>query len=793
MRRSGRRGNGADQPMVRVKEEDVDDGGLGENAPIGFEPEETPPAPNLTARHAGAQALADLADASVAALGESHAANGAAAAWGGSAAAAGRSSVEDPRFALSSGSGAGGRAGAGPSGMDVDAGAFEGDVAGPAEPGSRMSGVRHDMDYRGYGAERHGEDGYADGDGYGDQDGDGDDMGGDDDDDDPIVQEFDVYLSNEMSDSLYLLQFPTRPHTFTSESIPKEGRIKYKHKKLQLDVELDITGGHYDHQAGERFGQGLHNKPLLTAFDLHSRGFEAERTLLKHIKLESKIVPLNAQYMIGVLRHRALHLRPISTILQLRQSLDYIDKINEKEKNASQRIMHEERKEEGIEDEAKMIQVMVRSSDDKEASKRASVSEMQRQSDSEQWTPLSIKGPEHEDSEHFRRLIGHTDVAKIDFDDTSKSYIDTISPLVIQQQQAATNPAASKADAAKAEVRQGMSVAEMAHLPLADNTIVNLIGDPGIGNRELIKALTDVAYLIRGVWVIKSELLYTGRAYDARRFLLGLLNSKEYVSRKEFVDITHLLPNMAANMLNEIADLDEGLGWRLKVPPDSAFVENHDRIVESQRKLVEDEMHKAMEAMRVPDRTRRRQSLVSGREPAATAVSPAAASPAAAAAAGNAGSASGGSSTTGSQNAAQVLDAAKLSGGGASAQLDALIKALFHAHPLCTMDFVTRSFLLSKYKSVGFTRDQISLAVESMCLQVSGGYALKTGASKLAEKFRPAIFKLFAEKGRARRSEIQAKCVEEGLGEIPHSAYIKIMSEIATSDGTFWQLKPMAQ
>nr|KAJ3420394.1 DNA-directed RNA polymerase III subunit RPC5 [Polyrhizophydium stewartii] len=742
--------------MVRVKEEDVDDGGLGENAPIGFEPEETPPAPNLTARHAGAQALADLADASVAALGESHAANGAAAAWGGSAAAAGRSSVEDPRFALSSGSGAGGRAGAGPSGMDVDAGAFEGDVAGPAEPGSRMSGVRHDMDYRGYGAERHGEDGYADGDGYGDQDGDGDDMGGDDDDDDPIVQEFDVYLSNEMSDSLYLLQFPTRPHTFTSESIPKEGRIKYKHKKLQLDVELDITGGHYDHQAGERFGQGLHNKPLLTAFDLHSRGFEAERTLLKHIKLESKIVPLNAQYMIGVLRHRALHLRPISTILQLRQSLDYIDKINEKEKNASQRIMHEERKEEGIEDEAKMIQVMVRSSDDKEASKRASVSEMQRQSDSEQWTPLSIKGPEHEDSEHFRRLIGHTDVAKIDFDDTSKSYIDTISPLVIQQQQAATNPAASKADAAKAEVRQGMSVAEMAHLPLADkckalllnahvvqhSTIVNLIGDPGIGNRELIKALTDVAYLIRGVWVIKSELLYTGRAYDARRFLLGLLNSKEYVSRKEFVDITHLLPNMAANMLNEIADLDEGLGWRLKVPPDSAFVENHDRIVESQRKLVEDEMH---------------------------------------------------NSTTGSQNAAQVLDAAKLSGGGASAQLDALIKALFHAHPLCTMDFVTRSFLLSKYKSVGFTRDQISLAVESMCLQVSGGYALKTGASKLAEKFRPAIFKLFAEKGRARRSEIQAKCVEEGLGEIPHSAYIKIMSEIATSDGTFWQLKPMAQ
>ncbi|KAJ1339561.1 hypothetical protein BSLG_005808 [Batrachochytrium salamandrivorans] len=93
----------------------------------------------------------------------------------------------------------------------------------------------------------------------------------------------------------------------------------------------------------------------------------------------------------------------------------------------------------------------------------------------------------------------------------------------------------------------------------------------------------------------KSELLYIGRPYDARRFMLMLFADNEYVLRKVFVDATHLMPNMAKG-INEIADLDAGLGWRLKVKSDDNFVA------------------RSVEAMRPPERMRRRQSQQVNRE-----------------------------------------------------------------------------------------------------------------------------------------------------------------------------------
>ncbi|KAJ1339562.1 hypothetical protein BSLG_005809 [Batrachochytrium salamandrivorans] len=160
----------------------------------------------------------------------------------------------------------------------------------------------------------------------------------DDDPDDPIIQVMPVYISNELTESLYLMQFPTRPIPFTRDVQPTAGRIKYNTNRVQLDIALDKESAHYDWNTGERFGQGPDNKPIATAYDLANRDDRQDSgTMLDHIKMDSKMVPLNAQYMVSVVQ----------------------------------------------DDDGTYFE-------DKDAARRASLAEIQRNLDNEAWTTLSI-------------------------------------------------------------------------------------------------------------------------------------------------------------------------------------------------------------------------------------------------------------------------------------------------------------------------------------------------------------------------------------------------------------------
>jgi DNA-directed RNA polymerase III subunit RPC5 len=65
-----------------------------------------------------------------------------------------------------------------------------------------------------------------------------------DDEDDPIVAEYDVYITPESDDHLYLLQYPNRdrdrPYNERSQSAPTEMRIKPQTGFLEVDVGFGI-------------------------------------------------------------------------------------------------------------------------------------------------------------------------------------------------------------------------------------------------------------------------------------------------------------------------------------------------------------------------------------------------------------------------------------------------------------------------------------------------------------------------------------------------------------------------
>lgn len=77
-------------------------------------------------------------------------------------------------------------------------------------------------------------------------------------DDDPIVAEYEVYITPESDHELYMIQFFGRDakHPFTGGSAPTEMRIKPKSGYVEVDVPINIHR-YYDKVKGVRMGEAL--------------------------------------------------------------------------------------------------------------------------------------------------------------------------------------------------------------------------------------------------------------------------------------------------------------------------------------------------------------------------------------------------------------------------------------------------------------------------------------------------------------------------------------------------------
>jgi DNA-directed RNA polymerase-3 subunit RPC5 len=82
-----------------------------------------------------------------------------------------------------------------------------------------------------------------------------------DDEDDPIVAEYDVYITPENDDRLYLLQYPNRerdkPYNERNQSAPTEMRIKPDAGFLEVDVGFGIDHSYFNPTRGVTWGDAL--------------------------------------------------------------------------------------------------------------------------------------------------------------------------------------------------------------------------------------------------------------------------------------------------------------------------------------------------------------------------------------------------------------------------------------------------------------------------------------------------------------------------------------------------------
>lgn len=111
-------------------------------------------------------------------------------------------------------------------------------------------------------------------------------------DDDPVVKTYDVFVSDQLKDHIYLLQYPIRSQDeqYYAESAPLEARMKPKEGTLELDVPIDPHN--YSIFRGEKFAGHQQTES----------GVKRETRPLDRQRLSGTTQPLHASYFAAVMR-----------------------------------------------------------------------------------------------------------------------------------------------------------------------------------------------------------------------------------------------------------------------------------------------------------------------------------------------------------------------------------------------------------------------------------------------------------------------------------------------------------
>ncbi|KAJ3241868.1 hypothetical protein HDU81_009730 [Chytriomyces hyalinus] len=685
---------------------------------------------------------------------------------------------------------------------------------------------------------------------------------------DPVVQEIPVYLALGL-DGLVLMQHPSsRKNHPLSTAVAM--RCKPVAHRFEVEVPLSVHSDNYNIDMGERLGLGLDNEDILTAYDKRNPFGEEKRKLLEKQTLQSSLLPVSSggQYLIGALRDDEFHLTPISATIQLRPALRYLDKILEKERVANAKIQqHELNLEQGVNADKKSaadlvekgVNVSVRNVEDNpEALRRAKDLDEEKRFALEEWVDLKLYDEDAPESqETYERLFSLGDELTYSF--SKEDYLESVGPKLSTSSKAAI-------ESGKSNIKPNWSFDDIMNLPLpslltsllvhvqviAFSQIMELT-DNQFDESDILDELERIAVLVRGVWVIRSELMYSGRVADARRYLLYILarTGSKPVSRYEINKIAKLPHSVITNLFIDIcarnplvteahtghvssgpaADrvswvVGKGIAtapamWGLKSEPDVEFCANYPAVVKRQTDIVVSEGERAKQALETKSGSKIQHASIKNESsnapasssramPATAAASfsrPSGASNGAAATSGAGASSSGAPAAapgkqsaraTSNNNSNASIAKFPLSGATMEEQAENLLFFIFQKFGVCSEEFVVSTTMMHKDGHEGTAENLLDAdeVNESFVKELLNTFCVKVqdryvlkSLNGPIDEFRTPVVNLFMTKNTVRKVDITAACQTATGKNVPQSMYIKIMKELAVSSGPTWTPK----
>ncbi|XP_076333947.1 RNA polymerase III subunit E isoform X1 [Tachypleus tridentatus] len=402
----------------------------------------------------------------------------------------------------------------------------------------------------------------------------------------------DVYLSKALSENLYLFQYPVRPSTTTYDNIDHlKARIKPKQQKVELELKVNTHSPNYDFSKGEQIALNVDGKiPGESAF------FQSS-LMDKQILSSSKVVTSTSPYAVGLLRQGELHLTPLHAIVQLRPAFPYLDHSDAKARVDSNHPGDEGSQDE--EEEAKAVTVRfagIETEKIKQARER-SYSYHQQQMASEPWTNVNFHnlGSNLSDIEAMMLQCPQMDQDISSLPGTPDEYLKILLPFAKEK--------STISQGSRAMLRKSPLPDQVKHLAVSAKVIqfssllelLPLNVDPLV----VLRSLQQVAVLVQGCWVVKSDLLYpkdtcsplTGVSAEilsrARDYIMWKYTQKRYVVRKEILSVIKLPDDDLLHIMEQLGKRTCTRGWKFLLPFDQHFIENFPDVFQRQQMLWE--------------------------------------------------------------------------------------------------------------------------------------------------------------------------------------------------------------
>ncbi|XP_046856496.1 DNA-directed RNA polymerase III subunit RPC5-like [Xenia sp. Carnegie-2017] len=124
----------------------------------------------------------------------------------------------------------------------------------------------------------------------------------DEEEEDPVVKEFDVYLSKSLLENLYLLQYVSQPSSIADKTITR-AKIKPGQKKVRLEIPVNRSNNYVE----KTFACDMMKNQVLES----SHGYSS-----------------TCQYAVGVLKDGKVHLNSVKNIAQMRPTFEHMDEFD---------------------------------------------------------------------------------------------------------------------------------------------------------------------------------------------------------------------------------------------------------------------------------------------------------------------------------------------------------------------------------------------------------------------------------------------------------------------------------
>ncbi|NWW48639.1 RPC5 polymerase, partial [Pedionomus torquatus] len=417
--------------------------------------------------------------------------------------------------------------------------------------------------------------------------------------DDPIIQEIDVFLARSLLEKLYLFQYPIRPASMTYDDVTHlSAKIKPKQQKVELEMAIDTLNPNYCRSKGEQIALNVDG----TCTDETST--YSSKLMDKQTFCSTQAASNVSRYAAAVYKKGELHLTPLHGILQLRPSFTYLDKADAKHREREAANEGGDSSQDEAEDDVKQITVRFSRPETEQARQRRvqSYEFLQKRQAEEHWVHLHYYGLKDSRSEHERQYLfsqGHGLAENTELIKSPSEYLMMLMPPSIEEEN--DKPVAPS---------NVLSMAQLRTLPLADQikilmknvkvmpfaNLMSLLGS-GTDSTAVLRCIQQVAMLVQGNWVVKSDVLYpkdTSSPHSGvpaevlcrgRDFVMWKFTQDRWVVRKEVAAVTKLCPEDVKDFLEHMSVARINKGWEFMLPYDEDFVKKHPDIVQRQHML----------------------------------------------------------------------------------------------------------------------------------------------------------------------------------------------------------------